>query len=45
MNGTVHMTPATNGPRSSADYFENEAKMLQFQYIWSCRTTWLFRHN
>ena len=31
MNGTVHMTPVTNGPRSSADYFENEAEMLQFQ--------------
>ena len=31
MNGTVHMTPATNGPRSLADYFENEAKMLKFQ--------------
>ena len=31
MNGTVHMTPATNGAQSSADYFENEAKMLQFQ--------------
>ena len=31
MNGTVHMTPVTNGPRSSADYFENEAQMLKFQ--------------
>ena len=31
MNGTVHMTPAINGPRSSVDYFENEAKMLKFQ--------------
>ena len=31
MNETVHMTPATNGPRSLADYFENEAKMLKFQ--------------
>ena len=30
MNGTVHMTPAINGPRSSADYFENEAKILKF---------------
>ena len=31
MNGTVHRTPATNGPRLSVDYFENEAKMLKFQ--------------
>ena len=31
MNWTVHMAPATNGPWSSVDHFENEAKMLQFQ--------------
>ena len=30
MNGTVHMTSATNGPRSSVDSFENEAKSLKF---------------
>ena len=31
MNGTVHMTPATNDPRSQTDYFENKGKLLQFQ--------------
>ena len=31
MKGTVHMTPATNAPRSSVDYFENEARMLKSQ--------------
>ena len=31
MDGTVYMTPATNGSRSSVEYFENEAKMLKYQ--------------
>ena len=31
MKGTVHMTPAINGPWSLADYSETEAKILKFQ--------------